>query len=288
MSPIERIDYDNRIKKASDFEILELQHFFGTRSASHLMKDFRLNFWVLLYITHGKGCHYIDFVKYPYKEGSLIILQKNQVHRFQVNHSVQGYILILNEPFFYEHNGISGQHLLDFFSIPYKSPSLSIDNGEGTANRVILDLIYRDYSKSRGKGNEPYFRSLIQSFILSLEEFSQETRELLDSAGFQTYSKFRNALDAHYSTLKTVDDYANLVNVSKKTLNSATRKVAGLSAKEFIIERIILEIKRYISLGELLTYEISDLLGFDEPSNMTKFFKRYTGMSPSTFKHSLK
>ncbi len=60
-------------------------------------------------------------------------------------------------------------------------------------------------------------------------------------------------------------------------LNYATRSIVDLSAKQFIIDRIMLEIKRYLSQGELMNYEISDMLGFDEPANMTKFLKGMKG-----------
>jgi len=60
-----------------------------------------------------------------------------------------------------------------------------------------------------------------------------------------------------------------------------------LSAKQFIIDRILLEIKRYLAQGELTINEISDLMGFDEPSNLTKFFKRYEGLSPKEFRTEL-
>lgn len=81
--------------------------------------------------------------------------------------------------------------------------------------------------------------------------------------------------------------YADRMHLSKKAVNQFTRNVTGLSAKQFIINRLVLEIKRYLSQGELLNYEIADLLGFDEAANMSRFFKHYEGMSPKEFRESL-
>jgi AraC-like DNA-binding protein len=286
MTSIDRIEYKNLKKETADIEISDLQDFYKTRPPSHLNRDYRLNFWIILYITDGEGDHFVDFVKYHYKAGDIIILQKNQVHHFLINKQAQGYILILNEPFFFDNSGLSSKPLFEFFNRPYTSPVISINNAEGTANRILMELIQTEYQKLKNSDSEAFIRSLMQSFILSLDNFSNN-RNFYSSAEFHTYNRFRNLLEENYTAKRAVNDYAKLMNVTKKTINSATRAVVGLSAKEFIVDRIILEIKRYLSLGDLLTYEISDRLGFDESSNMTKFFKRYTGVSPTKFKESL-
>lgn len=287
MIPVQRLDYDNRDRQ-TDFEILRLQQFFRTRDTAHLTRTFRLNFWLLIYITEGCGEHFVDFVEYTYKAGDIVVLQKNQVHSFQVNKQVRGYILIINEPLFFEQSGVDSRSLLDFFNRPFQSPVLTVNTVEGTANRIIMELIYKEYRSGNSGKITPFMRSLFVCFVLSIEENSQDSAEPIDSAESRTYRKFNALLEEHYSTIRSVDEYARLMNVSPKTVNSATRMVAGLSAKEFIIERLVLEIKRYLGEGYLLTSEISDQLGFDEPSNMAKFFKRYVGISPSAFRQSLK
>lgn len=48
----------------------------------------------------------------------------------------------------------------------------------------------------------------------------------------------------------------------------------------------MLEIKRLLSYSDLSAQEISHNLRFSDPANMTKFFKRYAGMTPAQFKSS--
>ena len=62
-----------------------------------------------------------------------------------------------------------------------------------------------------------------------------------------------------------------------------TRAVTGQTAKHFIDERVILEIKRLLAQGRLSVKEIAYAAGFDEPTNMAKFFRKYTGRSPGAF-----
>jgi AraC-like DNA-binding protein len=77
------------------------------------------------------------------------------------------------------------------------------------------------------------------------------------------------------------------MNISSKILNVATSQIVGSSPKKMIIERIILEAKRLLFQTNHSTKEISFLLGFEEPTNFNKFFKKHTYITPIKFKEGL-
>jgi len=283
---IDRIDYKN-LKKNLDFEIADIQLFFATRPHRSLLRDNRINFWTIIYVTDGSGCHHIDFNKYTYKKGDIIFIQKNQVHHYDISNDVKGYIMHLNEPFFYRVEGFSGDIFLEFVDKSFGSPVLSIDANKDSVNRTMIDLIYREYNKPKEYINIELIATLFQGFILSLKGYLPENNELQLSKSYKNFKLYRQLVEENYTETRNVEDYVSMMHLSKKTINQATRKVVGLSAKQFIIERVILEIKRYLSQGELLNYEIADMLGFDEVSNMTKFFKHYVEISPKEFKNRI-
>lgn len=280
---IDRINYRNASKKM-DFEIVDLQLFYSTRPVRHLERDFRLNFWLIVYITEGSGYHFVDFVRYSYKKGDIIFVHKNQVHHFVVNNEAKGYVLNINEPFFYRIEGFNGDIFLEMVDEAFGSPVLSFDTSIDRTNRTLMELIYREYNKTAENINVELVATLFQGFILSLRSQMGKHKKRMRSKDYEHYKAYRKLVEEHYSETRNVEDYAKMMHLSKKTINQATRNVADLTAKQFIINRIILEIKRYLSQGDLLNYEISDLMGFDEPANMTKFFKRYEGISPKEFK----
>jgi AraC-like DNA-binding protein len=57
-----------------------------------------------------------------------------------------------------------------------------------------------------------------------------------------------------------------------------------MTAKRVIIERIILEAKRLLAHSSDPVAGISSHLGFDEPTNFVKFFKRETDLTPTQFR----
>lgn len=74
------------------------------------------------------------------------------------------------------------------------------------------------------------------------------------------------------------------MGLSKRTINLAYRDCAGISAKELITNRSILEAKRLVIRGNKENYEITEILGFDELANLAGIFKKYTGISMKEFR----
>jgi AraC-like DNA-binding protein len=284
---INRIDYWKKNKDYLDFEIVDLQLFFSTRPKKLLEKDHRLNFWVVIYVYEGHGRHFIDFEALDYQAGDILFIQKNQVHRLEVNSQAKGYVMHINEPFLIHLNQSRKNVFLEFMDQSFGSPVIAADTSIHSTNRKLLELLYTEYQRKIGREFEVFIRTLFESFILSLRQDYAVRAHIFKTREYQTFSEFRDLVESHYMTHLTLDGYASLMGVSKKTINQATRKIVGMSAKAFANHRLFLEIKRHLSQGDLLIYEIAELLGFDEPANMTKFFKKHAGVSPRQFRDGL-
>ncbi|PAB60105.1 helix-turn-helix domain-containing protein [Anaeromicrobium sediminis] len=284
MDTIKRINFKRPEHKSFDFEIVGLQEFLKTRPTKHISKAFRLNFYSISYITSGKGAHEIDFKVYDFKTGDMIFIAQNQVHRFFPDTEATGYIIMFTEDYLYTNSEMNIHDFLDHFNMPLYNPIIETDVSEEASNRVLIDLIYKEYKAAHSTVKAQLLKSLFRSFMLTIRRFKKIDEQRETSGVYKRFVEFKNLVDIHFKEKKTVGEYAKIMLVSQKTINQATRTVVDLSAKQFIIDRILLEIKRYLSQGELTINEISDLMGFDEPSNLTKFFKRYEGVSPKEFR----
>ena len=283
MTKIKRIHYRKSIKELENFEIVDLQFFFSTRPRRLLEKDYRLDFWSVLYISEGSGKHYIDFRPYEYKSGSVIFIRKNQVHRFEINSNVKGYIIHINEPMMLSLNYFN-DFKWDIIDSSYGSPVVNTVDGNNTTTRQLLELVYNEYKHFQEKDSSDFIKSLFESFILSVERDLTMSKSKVNIGDYSIFRQFRELVEDHYTERKSLAFYEKEIGVTKKTINLATRHMVDMSAKAFINERLYLEIKRYLSQGELMIYEIAEILGFDEPANMTKFFKRFENLSPKDFR----
>jgi AraC-like DNA-binding protein len=78
--------------------------------------------------------------------------------------------------------------------------------------------------------------------------------------------------------------YASLLNTSPQNLNASCRKNTNLTASEVLAGYIIKEAKRLLFYTSNSISEIAFQLGFSDKSNFSKYFKRYSGVTPSEFK----
>ncbi|MEN9701160.1 MAG: hypothetical protein RIR55_475, partial [Bacteroidota bacterium] len=75
-----------------------------------------------------------------------------------------------------------------------------------------------------------------------------------------------------------------MMAVSEKKLNKSTLKVLGKSPKVLIDERVVLEAKRLLAHTTSSIKEIGFELGFDEPTNFIKYFRKHVASTPIDFR----
>lgn len=273
----------------NNFEILNLRDFFRDNLKNDLNSYFRDDFWMLIFITGGKGSHTIDFKDYNYEKENLVILKSRSVHSFGFNNNLDGYIIKLKESFFFEELNKEGINLLNFFDfLPNNCPILKIKLSNNSTNKIILDLIFKEYLEFKKNNSKNLVRSLFKSLVYSIFLNKNEDVSLSLKPEYKYYKKYCELVEMNFKILKVVNHYSKLMGVSAKTINSACRKFGNISAKQLLINRIILEAKRLLIFDELKIYEISYYLGFNEPGNFSAFFKKYCGISMNEFKNNSK
>jgi AraC family transcriptional activator of pobA len=71
------------------------------------------------------------------------------------------------------------------------------------------------------------------------------------------------------------------LKITSKTLYNATTQLLGKAPKQLIDDRILLESKRLLIHTNATIKEIGFELGFIEPTNFIKFFRKYERMTPT-------
>ena len=79
-------------------------------------------------------------------------------------------------------------------------------------------------------------------------------------------------------------EYAAMMKVSEWKLNQATTTTLDKAPKAMIDERVMLEAQRMMVYGSQSVKEIGFELGFDEPTNFIKYFRKHTGSTPLEFR----
>ncbi len=280
----------NNQKKEYSFEIMSLQNLFQ-RKLNHLLTDpHRLGFYLIIIIENGNGHHSIDFNQYEYSDGTVFTIGKNQVHKYAINENIKAYQILFTQDFivkYYDEKQIFNSQLI--FNDAIFSPKIQLNKSQ--IKEIISIAENLDYEYNNTADDEyksPIIRSGLHILLMKLERFKQQHIPQKVNIDFTDFFRFKNLVDEKCFSTRNVTDYCSNLNINQKRLNIITKSILNKTAKEFIDDRTILEIKRLLSNTNMPIKEIAYSAGFEEPTNLVKYFKNLTNQSPTDFRTSLK
>ena len=245
-------------------------------------------FYEILWFQDGTGSHFVDFQEYPIRPGTIFFLTPGQVHHFDGSDAYKGLAIRLCTDFMQSRGDDSDLFVkYDLFHTFDTTPYYVIDNDTSVQLKLLVGSMEEELKTGKDIGHIDMLRSLLKIFLIKVHRYGYKEGELrLDGLkpAHRLFVQFRRMLENDYATKHTVQEYADGLNVSVRTLNKCVNECSGRSPLTFIIERIMLEAKRQVRYGNLMIKEIAYNLGYEDPSYFVKLFKRHSGMLPSDFR----
>lgn len=278
-------------KNKFEFEVIPLKQLFSRKSSlmQPLEQPHRVEFYQVLYITKGQGRHYIDFKPYDYFQGSLLFISAGQVHAFNIHLQTDGFLLLFTEDFLTKnmiHSDIFSFSRL--YNYHLYQPDIPPMNTPETIFNPIVREIYNEYFFEDPFAKEEILRTLLKLLLLKAERIRQKLAPRgKKNESLIRFGQFRHLLSAHFAETRNAEAYAGMMNISYNHLNKIVKAVTGSTAKSFIDSFIILEIKRWLAVSDMPVKELTYRMGFDEPTNFVKYFKKHTQQSPAHFRKTM-
>jgi AraC-like DNA-binding protein len=276
--------------KRLDIEVMKLSQLTSKLNESLDHNPFaahKIEFYLIVVITKGSYSHFVDFKSYKLVEGSALFIAKNQVHHFTKGLlETEGFSIVFSSSFMDKYHFLSDNLKLNrLFNYHIETPvihqeEMGKDSFVDIANKLYEEYVYpSDFAKSE------MLRTLLHVLLLKAER----TKEVQSISGAKThwlelFTSFKDMLEKEYVNTRSSISYASELLVSYKFLNDIVKKLTGKTVKAFIDDFVTIEIKRYLASTSLSVKEISYKTGFEEPANMTKFFKKNTNTTPLKFR----
>lgn len=232
-------------------------------------------FHQLVLVTSGTGAHEVDFDVIPLRRGSMVRVRPGQVQRFVPEPAVEATMLVWPE----ESHDASLQSQTWY---PGSGVRTSWELDEALCGRLLgwIDEIREEQGRFEGSPAQvSLMRTLLRALLLRL------SIELPESTPTGTtlppvYVEYRELIEQRFAAHRSVRVLAHELGYSPRTVDRACKAVSGKTAKEVLDERVALEIRRLLTYTDRPVSRIGAELGFDDPSNFTKFVRRQLGRSP--------
>ncbi|RYU79153.1 AraC family transcriptional regulator [Hymenobacter persicinus] len=241
------------------------------------------DFYLLLYVTRGRGTHTIDLLDYPVQPGSLFFMTPGQVHSWQLSDDAQGLIVFFDADFYLFRYPGSTLYEYPFFGSP-NAPVLNLPPGEAEIYPLFERLLAESQSPFANQAD--VFRSYLHlSLELATRHYSAAPGRSA-GLGAQQVRDFGRLLNEHFRTRHAVADYAALLHLTPNHLNAVCRRVLNKTASALIQERIVVEARRLLRHSALSVAQVADRLGFEDASYFGRYFRKHAGQTPETYRQN--
>lgn len=151
----------------------------------------------------------------------------------------------------------------------------------------IHGVIVRQHQKKRA-----YRREIIQNLLYALcyqilqlyttKEVNRADKKLI--RGEEIFKKFMSLLFEYYKTERSVQFYAEKLNITPKYLSKVIRETSFKPPSDLIDEMVITAAKALLKSSNLTVAQIADELNFANPSFFGAYFKKRVGMTPLEYR----
>jgi AraC-like DNA-binding protein len=241
------------------------------RSPSHL----------IMLVSTGQGSHTLDFVTHSCRPGTLLWGRPGQVHQFGRQAGLDATLIAFVPATLPEMPELAAlRHLVDDpFAVTCWQPA-----GEDE-EAIVADVAQIAVDGARYGGNRLGGELLAHELAVLMVRIAALAPPPPRGPAAEVLGVLRAELEREV-VHRRVEDYADLLGCSVRTLTRACLAATGRSAKQLIDERVALEAKRVLATTDLPVAEVGRQLGFDEPTNFGRFFAREAGVTPGGFRVS--
>jgi len=280
------VDLDKNYQSKFNFQIHRYEDVL--RNSRLTAPPNRWSYHRICFVTHGEGELITGIYKFKARKNTLFVIPSRVISSSKSwTTDTRGYVLLFNIEFFLEnnfsHHFISNKKLLTASIQPY----IHLQEEEAEEVTRIFESILLEKKLNDSRNNELIAVKILELLNLGerLFEQSQDMATTLPLADI--IKRFVDLLDIHYSKEHSVRFYADQLSLHPNHLNALIKKHTGISAKESIQNRILLEVKHLLHSTKLPIKQISNQMGFNDPNYFTTFFKRSENQSPVNYRSNL-
>lgn len=280
---IKQLAFDETI--ALGFEVLSISNV-EARSRVNLKAPHRASFYIIYWFQQGSPLHIVDFNPVTIQPDSFLFVRKDAVQLFDQERHFNSRVILFTEDFFCrseeDHRLLEASALFNNFEAPDNYFNITAVS----ALKEQWMLMERESAREPDGFQAPLLQRFLSSFLMLCEREIRNADEpfALPGPRAQLAMAFSKQLETNFRQEKTISYYADKLFVSDKVLTQTLQSFTGKSPKQLINERVLLEAKRLLIHNAESAKSIALHLGFDEPTNFNKFFKKHAGTTPAKFR----
>lgn len=260
---------------------------------SHLNFPLKLKTLISIVCIKGELMLSVDLVNHTLQASNIMVVRPG--------HTLTGYkasldfdgFLILAPLSTINHSLPSFSRLMSCFLYFRDRPIISITPSELEIQQHLHAAIIQKQLQPHSPYHDNVLEALYQSILYeTLSIYTSHMDRDNSTEGRlrrkeEVFYRFLLLVEEFYTKERSVNFYAEKLNITPKHLSAVAKETSGHTAGEWIDSYVILESKMLLQNSELSVQEISSQLNFANQSFFGKYFKHHTGVSPRAYRSSM-
>ncbi len=224
-------------------------------------------YFELIFLSKGSGTHTIDDKVYQVNAPDIFFLRPNQTHCWDFSSIPKGYVLLFKEEIF------NNQSIRDLIS--RMPPCLPIEQDD------FIESLFTKLTKLETEID------IVACYINVLLHHILENVNVADVNMDEVLFRYQKMIDTSFKEIKSVNCYAERLNINSRKLNQLTKRFLGNTAQELIKQRILIEAKVLLTHTQKSVKEIAMELNFSDAPHFNKFFSSNAKITPGLYRKLL-
>jgi AraC family transcriptional regulator, transcriptional activator of pobA len=241
-----------------------------------------------IFLLQGDGKVRIDFADYSFDGNTVLFSTPYQHIQFTAQAPMSVRTLQFHGDFYcieYHKKEVACNGLL--FNNIYLEPFIQVTSEQFQELQELFDRLSLElnFSDSYSEAVARAYLQLVLAISSKVKTSSIVSRE--SDQNRHPVMQFKSLLEQHFYTERQPSFYADQLGISTNTFSKKCREHFSRTPSELIHERVILEAKKLIHLSYQSIKQIAAKLNFTDEHYFSRYFKKHTGVSPTTFREKV-
>ncbi|MNG81342.1 HTH-type transcriptional activator Btr [compost metagenome] len=238
-----------------------------------------------VFITKGELSKMVCSDVFILKSGMLMLLPAYKIRTIlKKTGNIEGFYGHFSDDFI---SDLSSQKKLkeiyNYIELIY-NPIFSFDKEAENRIQYLLQQLFLLYEKDMGGS---LLKSYLNTVLHEIANFIQTLPSPVFSPKEALIQRFRRLITDNIQETHKTQVYAEMLNITPNHLNKCARSVTGKTASAIINEALTMEAKALLSLPNHTVSETAFVLGFEDVSYFSRFFKKHTSLQPSEYRKKI-
>ena len=247
-----------------------------------LIQPHRKANYFFAFIENGSLTHKVDLNDLTITNGQLFFVLPNQIHSVpaQRKNDIECFKMSFDQ------NCLSLLPKQFFFLLnPLNSQIISFDHDSRQRVKILFEILNKILHSDNDQKDAEIILAHLNSLLTEFNNayFKSVVKEKSVTTKLSKYIEFQITVETHLTEQQSINTIADNLSVTTNNLYNIVKEFSGVSPKEFITNRLMLEAQRKLFYSETSVKELAYELGFTDPDYFSKLFKKNTGKSVTQF-----